>query len=113
MGFDAFFFGRLDYQDKEKRLAEKEMEWVWRPSFRSLGEDVQIFTHALYHHYSAPDGFDYDTLSNDEPFIVDEKLDTYNAPRRAEKMYKEIQHRLQHYKSQSNMVIVMGDDFHF
>jgi len=40
MGFDAFFFARLDYQDKEKRLAEKTMEWVWRPMHKTLGDDV-------------------------------------------------------------------------
>jgi len=28
MGFDAWFFARLDYQDKEKRLNEKSMEYV-------------------------------------------------------------------------------------
>ena len=65
MGFDAFFFARLDYEDKEARLADKEMEWVWRPMWETLGESAQIFTHALYHHYSAPPGFDFDTLSDD------------------------------------------------
>jgi hypothetical protein len=33
MGFEAWFFARLDYQDKIRRLAEQEMEWVWRPFF--------------------------------------------------------------------------------
>ncbi len=33
MGFDAWFFARLDYQDKLRRLATQEMEWVWRPFF--------------------------------------------------------------------------------
>jgi hypothetical protein len=32
MGFDAMFFGRIDYQDKNKRMNEKSMEWVWMPS---------------------------------------------------------------------------------
>ena len=29
---DALFFGRLDYQDKAKRLQTKEMEMVWMGS---------------------------------------------------------------------------------
>jgi lysosomal alpha-mannosidase len=37
MGFDAWFFARLDYQDKERRLADKEMEFIWRPFYDSLG----------------------------------------------------------------------------
>jgi alpha-mannosidase len=32
MGFDALFFARLDYKDKEKRMNDKELEYVWRPS---------------------------------------------------------------------------------
>lgn len=32
LGFDALFFGRLDYRDKNKRMANKEMEMVWEAS---------------------------------------------------------------------------------
>ncbi|KAJ8383747.1 hypothetical protein AAFF_G00215890 [Aldrovandia affinis] len=32
MGYDGFFFGRLDYQDKKKRMVEKDMEMLWRAS---------------------------------------------------------------------------------
>jgi len=56
------------------------MEWVWRPMYETLGESVQILAHAFYNMYYTPDGFDFDTLSNDSPFIDDETLDTYNAP---------------------------------
>ena len=38
MGFDAWFFARLDYQDKIRRLAEQEMEWLWRPFFHHTGK---------------------------------------------------------------------------
>ena len=31
MGFDAWFFARIDYQDKEKRMNESSMEMVWFP----------------------------------------------------------------------------------
>lgn len=31
MGMQAFFFARIDYQDKEIRLKQKAMEMVWRP----------------------------------------------------------------------------------
>ena len=113
MGFDAFFFARLDYQDKDKRLADKTMEWVWRPSWDTIGESAQILTHAMYHHYSAPSGFDFDTLSNDQPFIVDENLDTYNAPERTADLYDWITHQAEHYRSQNDMIIPMGDDWRF
>lgn len=35
-GFDGLFFGRLDYQDKDKRLKDKTMEMMWLAS-ESLG----------------------------------------------------------------------------
>lgn len=37
MGFDGMLFGRIDYQDKAKRLNEKSMEFVWKSS-PSLGK---------------------------------------------------------------------------
>jgi hypothetical protein len=40
MGFDAFFFARIDYEDKEARLDQTAMEWVWRPMWEPLGETV-------------------------------------------------------------------------
>lgn len=42
-GFDALYFGRIDYQDAEKRIGESNMEMLWRSS-RSSEEEAQIFT---------------------------------------------------------------------
>ena len=36
VGFDALFFGRLDYQDRELRLKEKRAEWIWYAPWESL-----------------------------------------------------------------------------
>jgi lysosomal alpha-mannosidase len=30
MGYDGIFFGRLDYQEKEQRTAEKTLQMVWK-----------------------------------------------------------------------------------
>lgn len=38
LGFDGMFFGRLDYQDKIKRLKDKTMEFIWKGS-SNLGND--------------------------------------------------------------------------
>jgi alpha-mannosidase len=35
MGFDALFFARIDYQDKNRRMDSRELEWVWRPAVHS------------------------------------------------------------------------------
>jgi len=40
MGFDAWFFARLDWADKDRRMDTKEMEFVWRPNMDSLGSET-------------------------------------------------------------------------
>ena len=64
MGFDGFFFGRIDYDDKQFRLNTSTMEMIWRGS-QSLKEGSDIFTGVLYNKYRAPDGFCYDARCTD------------------------------------------------
>ena len=44
MGFDGFFFGRLDYQDKWVRKKNLEMEQVWRASASLKPPAADLFT---------------------------------------------------------------------
>jgi hypothetical protein len=37
MGFEAWMFARLDWADKDKRLAEKSMTHLWRPFSKHFG----------------------------------------------------------------------------
>jgi alpha-mannosidase len=84
MGFDALFFARLDYQDKEKRLRDMQMEYVWQPNADELKTDAQIFTHVLFHHYSSPEGFNWDILgTQDAPWENNDQTSDYNAPEEA------------------------------
>ena len=39
LGFDAMFFSRGDIEDKERMLKNKEMEFIWRPSWSEVGEE--------------------------------------------------------------------------
>lgn len=41
VGFDAVYFGRIDYQDRAKRKVEKSLEVVWRGS-KTLGSSSQV-----------------------------------------------------------------------
>lgn len=70
MGFDGFFFARNDYDDRKKRLADKTMEMVWRPS-KSLGSQSDLFTGILYYGYGPPPGFCFDMRCRDDPIQVD------------------------------------------
>jgi len=44
MGFDGFFFGRLDYQDKKVRKKTLQMEQVWRASTSLKPPTADLFT---------------------------------------------------------------------
>ncbi|KAF5961142.1 hypothetical protein HYC85_002351 [Camellia sinensis] len=41
VGFDSFFFGQIDYQDRDKRKNEKSHEVVWQGS-KSFGSSAQV-----------------------------------------------------------------------
>jgi hypothetical protein len=49
MGFNAWFFARIDYQDKMVRLRDKSLEMVWHPQ-QASGDDNYIFTGVNYNH---------------------------------------------------------------
>jgi alpha-mannosidase len=57
-GFNALFFGRIDYQDLDARKKNQSCEFVWRAS-PSLGPDAQVFaglTGSYGGNYGPPDG---------------------------------------------------------
>jgi hypothetical protein len=113
MGFDAYFFWRIDYMDKNKRLNDVEMEWIQRPMFNHLGKSTQILAHALYFDYGSPRNFGYDVFDdNNDPFVVDKKLSTFNAEQRAAEFMDLIKHWRSHYKT-NHIFVPLGGDFTF
>ena len=69
MGFDSFFFARIDYADKTLRLNKSELEIIWQGS-QSLSFASDIFTGVLYDHYNPPSGFCFDIKCQDPPIQV-------------------------------------------
>jgi hypothetical protein len=76
MGFDMWVFARGDSDEKEQRKENQSMEFVYRPSWTSLGEDASILSHWHYNHYSPPPGFNFDYLSDRKYYF---ETDTHNA----------------------------------
>ncbi|KAK4374664.1 hypothetical protein RND71_005341 [Anisodus tanguticus] len=82
VGFDSLFFGRIDYQDRAKRKAEKSLEVVWQSS-KSLSSSTQIFAGAFPENYEPPSGFYFEV--NDAsaiPVQDDVNLFDYNVQER-------------------------------
>ncbi|XP_054258367.1 lysosomal alpha-mannosidase isoform X2 [Macrosteles quadrilineatus] len=111
LGFDGLFVGRIDYMDKATRLIHKDMEMIWEAS-PNLGKEADLFTGVLFNTYSAPKGFCFDILCEDEPVIDDKKSPDYNADKRATQFRAEILARHLVYHG-SNIAVAMGDDFNF
>ena len=79
MGFQSFFFARIDYQDKDKRMSEKGLEMLWYPKLTNPDNSNYIFTHVNYYHYSPPPGFCFDLVCHGtDPIRDDETMEGYN-----------------------------------
>ncbi|XP_076174533.1 lysosomal alpha-mannosidase II isoform X1 [Ptiloglossa arizonensis] len=111
LGFDGMFFGRLDYQDKERRLQDKAMEFVWKGS-SNLGSRANLFTVALFNTYSPPPGFCFDILCADEPIIDDPSSPDYNVRERINTFLQYVVQQAEVYRT-NNVIITMGGDFTF
>ncbi|RVW45250.1 putative alpha-mannosidase [Vitis vinifera] len=65
VGFDALYFGRIDYQDRDKRKGEKSLE---------------IFAGAFPENYEPPPGGFYFEVNDDSPIVQDDiNLFDYNV----------------------------------
>jgi hypothetical protein len=47
MGFDGFFFARVDWQDYIERASKKNLEFVWRAT-KSYGTSADMFSSIFY-----------------------------------------------------------------
>lgn len=80
VGFDGYFFSRMDFQDFSFREQQRTREFWWQGS-RSM-PNMTIFSGVLLHdHYNPPDGFYWDGYfdKDQEPLVDDRRLEGYNA----------------------------------
>jgi len=92
-------------------MLSKQMEMVWEAS-PNLGKEADLFTGVLFNTYSAPSGFCFDILCDDEPIIDDKHSPDFNADRRAIEFLAHVELHRRVYVG-SNIPITMGDDFRF
>ncbi|XP_008550968.1 lysosomal alpha-mannosidase isoform X2 [Microplitis demolitor] len=110
-GFDGMFFGRLDYQDKAKRLKDKTAEFLWKAS-SSLGEKANLFSIALFNNYSPPPGFCFDILCSDDPLIDDPESPDNNIEVKVALFLAYCQIQAKSYNT-NNIILTMGEDFNY
>lgn len=112
MGFDGFFFGRLDYQDKSAREYSREMELVWRASASLPQPSADLFTGVLPNGYNPPLMLCWDVLCSDEPIKDDKDLDEYNVDNVVSYFLQTARDQAKHYKT-NHIIMTMGSDFQY
>lgn len=113
MGFDAWFFARLDFEDKEKRDIDRGMEFVWQPFISHLNTTTQIYTYAMQDNYCYFDGFQWDDrFYDDSPVVNDVKLETFNADWKSELLIDKVLDYLEIFQG-DHILINQGCDFTF
>ncbi|VDO35301.1 unnamed protein product [Onchocerca flexuosa] len=110
MDFEALFFSRLHFLEKEIRLRNSSLEFVWNGS-----DDLKtnILTGAFYgDSYGPPPGFCFDHECLDEPIIDDPSSEEYNAVQRVNEFIAYVKKQASHQRT-NHLMLLMGSDFQY
>lgn len=114
VGFESLFFARIDYQDFQKRKAEKDLEFMWQASASNLNSSV--FTGVFVGDgYGPPKGFCFDTNVQclfSSPVIDDVKSPDYNVDTFVDK-FVETARAYEGAVQGNDVMFLMGSDFFY
>ncbi|KAM3623462.1 uncharacterized protein V6R79_011495 [Siganus canaliculatus] len=112
MGYDGFFFGRVDYQDRARRRMSKEQELLWRASDSLSAPVADLFTGILPNGYNPPAGFCWDQSCDDPPIRDDPDLEDYNVDDVVTRFLAIANSQAKVYKT-NHIIMTMGSDFQY
>uniref|UniRef100_A0A8L0DPJ5 Alpha-mannosidase n=1 Tax=Oncorhynchus mykiss TaxID=8022 RepID=A0A8L0DPJ5_ONCMY len=112
MGYDGFFFGRLDYQDRNRRMVAREQEMLWRASESLTPPMADLFTGILPNGYNPPEGFCWDQSCDDPPIRDDPDLEDYNVDDVVTRFLHIAHGQALVYKT-NHIIMTMGSDFQY
>ncbi|OTF77929.1 lysosomal alpha-mannosidase precursor-like protein [Euroglyphus maynei] len=111
MGYDALFFARQDYQDREHRMANRTLEHVWQGS-DDLGIVGDIFTGMMFSGYG-PIEFNWDITNGPEDAVVDNPdSEEYNVPDKIRRFVEKAKYFGNFYAT-NHFMFPMGTDFQY
>ncbi|XP_070595631.1 lysosomal alpha-mannosidase isoform X1 [Erythrolamprus reginae] len=111
MGYDGFFLGRIDYQDKFNRESLREMEQLWRASRNLNPPAADLFTGVLPNGYNPPLTLCWDQICSDNP-IVDDDSDENNVKDIVAYFLGTAAAQAKRYRT-NHIVMTMGSDFQY
>jgi len=109
LGFDALYFGRIDYQDRTIRQGAQECEGLWDASPHDLGGPVFWgLTGSYGGNYGPPGGFCFDCRCDDVPLVG---LSDDRLLERITTLVTDL--KIQSDRTKGNhIMLTMGEDFH-
>ncbi|KAL1490679.1 hypothetical protein ABEB36_013334 [Hypothenemus hampei] len=111
MGFEGLVFSRLDYNDRDLRKEQGNLEFLWQTSAND--DDSQLYTAITPDSiYYPPSGFCFDILCADDNIVDDPNDATYNAAQKAQDFSDRMKDYAKWFK-QKNVLITMGGDFQY
>ena len=109
LGFDALYFGRIDYQDLKKRKLDQECEGLWNAS--SSLNDTTVFwglTGSYAGQYGPPTGFCFDVGCRDRISLID--LNQTQLMSVIKDFLRQVRVQSDQTKG-SHIMLTMGEDF--
>jgi len=115
VGFDALYFGRIDYQDLEIRKETKALEMIWDASPSLGSKDGSVFLGVWTSgNYGPPQGFCWEGSGwcNDDPIMDDPNMDGYNVKDVISKFYNVVMDiKEKSHNDAKNIMLQFGSDF--
>ncbi len=108
VGFDAFYFARIDYQDRIERRKNGKMEMLWRasPSLKN-----EIFSGAFVQGaYCSPPVFGWGGAFDGEPIMNNQMLEDENIQAKVDFFVSSVQEYAT-YSQGENVMYMMGCDY--
>ena len=114
-GFDALYFGRIDYQDLALRRSQRRVEGVWRAGADNAGSNADVFwglTGSYGGNYGPPEGFCFDNFCSDEPMMDDPDLEGYNVGSKVAAFAAAAYEQANEARG-THIMMTMGSDFQY
>eukprot|EP00520_Triparma_pacifica_P000419 CAMPEP_0118651598 /NCGR_PEP_ID=MMETSP0785-20121206/10870_1 /TAXON_ID=91992 /ORGANISM="Bolidomonas pacifica, Strain CCMP 1866" /LENGTH=1069 /DNA_ID=CAMNT_0006544059 /DNA_START=1283 /DNA_END=4492 /DNA_ORIENTATION=+ len=113
-GFDALYFGRIDYQDLELRRDEQRVEGIWRASAASKDKSEVFWglSGSYGGNYGPPSGFCFDNFCSDEPMMDDPDLEDYNVDGKVADFVSAAYEQANQARG-THIMMTMGSDFQY
>ncbi|CAL8077426.1 unnamed protein product [Calicophoron daubneyi] len=109
-GFDAVYFQRMDYREKEYRRSLRSLEVLWDTGLELSHNATGLFTGMFYDSYCYPANFCFDDKCHDDPIRDDPDMEDYNVPERVEEFMQYIG-RIRKAFQTNHIMVLMGCDF--